>query len=140
MFHDKRGSIIGNRGGALIQGERYRRVQNENGNTKQKTDNSMTKLPKFFLTLSVTAFALGFATVTSHNLPAAWAVAMPLGAIFLGWFLITFMLQNEVAQFDEETRLQLELAKRNAPAASRTADTRNQPSPARGLVLAGNAR
>src|SRR5260370_415653 len=68
----------------------------------------MTKLPKFFLTVSVTAFAVAFATVSSNNITPAWSVAMTIGAIFLGWFLIAFMLQNEVAQFDEETRLHSE--------------------------------
>ena len=100
----------------------------------------MTKLPKFFLTVSVTAFAVGFATVGSNNIAPAWAMAMPIGAIFLGWFLIAFMLQNEVAQFDEETRLRSELMKRRAPAISRVAETRSEALPAGGALSAANAR
>src|SRR2546422_7663908 len=100
----------------------------------------MTKLPKFFLTISVTAFAVGFATISSHSIAPAWAVAMPIGAIFLGWFLIAFMLQNEVAQFDEETRLHLELMKRHAPGTSRGAETRSAALPASGALSAANAR
>ena len=75
----------------------------------------MTKLPKFFLTVSVTAFAVAFASVSSNNIAPAWSVAIPIGAIFLGLFLIAFMLQNEVAQFDEETRLRLELMNDTPP-------------------------
>ncbi len=100
----------------------------------------MTRLPKFFLTVSVTAFAVGFATVSSHNLAPAWAVAMPIGAIFLGWFLIAFMLQNEVAQFDEETRLRFELMKPHAPAISPVAETRSEPVPIGGAFSAANCR
>src|SRR5947199_7611623 len=98
----------------------------------------MTKLPKFFLTVSVTAFAVGFATVSSNNIAPAWAVAMPIGAIFLGWFLIAFMLQNEVAQFDEETRLRLELMKRHAHAVSPVAETRSEALPASGALTAAS--
>ena len=100
----------------------------------------MTKLPKFFLIISVTAFAVGFATISSHNIVPAWAVAMPIGAIFLGWFLIAFILQNEVAQFDEETRLRFELMKRNAPGTSRVAKTRSEEMPAGGAFSAANSR
>ena len=103
-------------------------------------ETDMTKLPKFFLTVSVTAFAVGFATVSSNNIAPAWAVAMPIGAIFLGWFLIAFMLQNEAAQFDEETRLHLELMKRHAPAVSPVAETRSEPVPIGGALSAANAR
>ena len=90
----------------------------------------MSKLPKFFLTVSVTAFAVGFATISSNNIAPGWAVAMPIGAIFLGWFLIAFMLQKEVAQFDEETRLRSELMKRHAPETSRLTKTRSEALPA----------
>src|SRR5713226_7711256 len=99
----------------------------------------MAKLPKFFLIVSVTAFAVGFATVSSNNIAPAWAVAMPIGAIFLGWFLIAFMLQNEVAQFDEETRLRFELSKRNAPGTSRVAETLTETVPTIGAFSAANS-
>ena len=100
----------------------------------------MTKLPKFFLTVSVTAFAVGFATVSSDNIAPAWAVAMPIGAIFLGWFLIAFMLQNEVARFDEETRLRSELMKRHAPVISRVAETSSTAMSTIGALSAANSR
>src|SRR5438105_14219292 len=105
-----------------------------------ETDLAMTKLPKFFLTVSITAFAVAFATVGSDNVAPAWAVAMPVGAILLGWFLIAFMLQNEVAQFDEETRLRFEAMKRSAPAISPVAETRSEVTPAGGAFATVNAR
>ena len=100
----------------------------------------MSKLPKFFLTVSVTAFAVGFATVSSNNIAPEWAVAMPIGAIFLGLFLIAFMLQNEVAQFDEETRLRSELMKRYARGTSLLAKTRSEAPPAGGALSAASSR
>ncbi|SRR6266581_1752711 len=100
----------------------------------------MTKLPKFFLVVSVTAFAAGFATISSNNLAPAWAVAMPIGAIFLGWFLIAFMLQNEAAQFDEETCSHVELAKRHAPAAPLANSTRSKGAPATAVFSVPNSR
>ena len=101
---------------------------------------TMTKLPKFFLTVSLAAFALGFATVSGNNIAPAWAVAMPMGAIFLGWFLVAFMLQNEVARFDEETRLRSDLVKQHAPAGSRVAETRRERVPATAAFSAANYR
>ncbi|SRR5260370_4089458 len=98
----------------------------------------MTRLPKFFLTVSATAFAVAFATVSSNNIAPAWSVAIPIGAIFLGWFLIAFMLQNEVAQFDEETRLHSELLKRHARGTSRLAKTWSEALPAGGALSAAN--
>src|SRR5438552_14422451 len=100
----------------------------------------MTKLPTFFLTVSLTAFALGFATVSSDNIAPAWAVGLPIGAIFLGLFLLAFMLQNEAAQFDEEARLRFELMKRRAPTIPRVAETRSEGVPARGAFSAAHSR
>src|SRR2546423_1779382 len=101
---------------------------------------TMTKLPKFFLTVSLTAFAVGFATVSSSHIAPAWAVAMPIGAMCLGWFLIAFMLQNEVARFDEETRVRSELMKRYAPAMLPLVETPSEPVPIGGVFWAVNSR
>ena len=69
-----------------------------------------------------------------------WAVAMPIGAIFLGWFLIAFILQNEVTQFDSETRVRIELANRHAPTASPAAEIRSEPVPIGGAFSAATSR
>jgi hypothetical protein len=71
----------------------------------------MMKLPKFFLTLSLAAFATGmiacFGNVHWHP---SWFVALPAGAIFFGLFLIAYVLQNETARFDEEAEARLDHA------------------------------
>jgi len=50
------------------------------------------------------------------NLNPSWTVALPLGAVFFGLFLISFMLEKEMAGFDEEEAIKLKLAERNTPA------------------------
>ena|SRR5437764_15069949 len=100
---------------------------------------TMTKLPKFFLTISLTAFAVGFATASSSHIAPAWAVAMPIGAMCLGWFLIAFTLQNEVARFDEETRVHSELVKRHASAKRPVAEIRSERVPVSGAFSAANS-
>ena len=75
----------------------------------------MTRIPKALLAVSLTAFAVGsVVTFGSSEIPVGWTVAMPVGAIFFGLFLLTFMLQKEVASFDEEERARLGLAERYA--------------------------
>ena len=93
--------------------------------------NNMAKLPKFLLTISLTAFAAGiFTCFSSVNWHPAWFVALPTGAIFFGLFLIAYVLQHEAARFDEEADAQRELAARSE--AVHTA----RPAPARlGLAV-----
>ena len=71
----------------------------------------MTRIPKVLLAVSLIAFALGsVAAFGDPGIPVGWTVAMPLGAVCLGLFLVTFLLQKEVALFDEEERARLDLA------------------------------
>ena len=73
----------------------------------------MTRIPRALLAVSLTAFAVGsVVTFGSSEIPVGWTVAVPVGAIFFGLFLVAFMLQKEVARFDEEERARLELAER----------------------------
>src|ERR1041385_2186812 len=75
----------------------------------------MTSIPKALLAVSLTAFAVGsVVTFSRSEIPVGWTVAMPVGAIFFGLFLVTFMLQKEVARFDQEERARLGLAERHA--------------------------
>ena len=75
----------------------------------------MTRIPKVLLAVSLTAFAVGGVVAFGNpEIPVGWTVAMPVGAIFFGLFLVTFLLQQEVARFDEEERARLELAERYA--------------------------
>jgi len=67
------------------------------------------------LAVSLTAFAVGSVAVSGNpEIPVGWTAAMPLGAVCLGLFLVTFLLQQEVERFDEEERARLELAGRHA--------------------------
>src|SRR6266545_2475784 len=77
----------------------------------------MKKLPKLLLMISSASFALGAVTLTIADVPPPWTVALPLGAVFLGLFLIALMLQNEMARFDQDERARLESAERFAGAA-----------------------
>ena len=71
----------------------------------------MTKLPKFFLTISLASFALGaIVCLGDFNVHPSWAVALPTGAIFFGLFLIAYILQGEVAKYDEEVAKNLQAA------------------------------
>ena len=71
----------------------------------------MTRIPKVLLAVSLTAFAVGsVVTYGNPEIPVGWTVAMPLGAVCFGLFLVTFMLQREVARHDEEERARLALA------------------------------
>lgn len=75
----------------------------------------MTRIPKVLLAVSLTMFVFGgVVTFGTDAFPLAWTVAMPLGAVCLGLFLLTFLLQKEVALFDEEERARLELANSHA--------------------------
>ena len=75
----------------------------------------MMRIPKVLLAVSLTAFAVGIVvTLGTPNIPLGWTAVMPLGAVFLGLFLVTFLLQKEVARFDDEEHARLELAERYA--------------------------
>jgi len=82
------------------------------------------------LTVSCAAFAAGsVAAFGNPEIPVGWTVLIPLGAVCFGLFLVTFLLQKEVASFDEEERVRLALADRDdsgpaneaAPTVSNTA-------------------
>lgn len=64
----------------------------------------MKQLTKALLIVSLTAFTVGFVT------DLLWGFGMPVGAIFLGLFMIPKMLEKEMATYDEEHRPQIALA------------------------------
>jgi hypothetical protein len=59
---------------------------------------NMTKTTKILLIEAIAAFGLGFTDIL-------WGVGKPIGAIFLGLFLISTVLEKEAAKFDEEETL-----------------------------------
>jgi hypothetical protein len=72
----------------------------------------MTKLPKILLTVSLSSFAVGFFGVCGGpNIPLFLSVGMPVGAIFLGLFIVTLAFDKEMTRFDLEERLRLESAR-----------------------------
>jgi len=72
----------------------------------------MTALSKTFLAASVTGFVAGsIIDFGGFNLNPVWTVALPFGAIAYGLFLISFMLEKEVAKFDEDESKRLQLIK-----------------------------
>ncbi len=68
----------------------------------------MTSLYKTLLAVSVTGFAVGgVLDFGGFRINPAWTVVLPVGAIAYGMFLISFMLEKEVAKFDADRELQL---------------------------------
>jgi len=68
----------------------------------------MTKTTKILLAISLTGFAIGCTTLL-------WGIGTPVGAIFLGFFLISKLLAKEVALFDQEERERFDQAKKESP-------------------------
>ena len=52
------------------------------------------------------------------DLNPAWTVALPFGAIAYGLFLISFMLEKEVATFDADEAKEWQLIQANYPASA----------------------
>jgi hypothetical protein len=70
----------------------------------------MTTSSKNLLEISVAGLVAGIIVdFGGFNINPAWTVALPFGAIFYGLFLISFMLENEVAKFDEDEVEKLQL-------------------------------
>ncbi len=65
----------------------------------------MKKTTKTLLTISLVMFALGFTDIL-------WGIGRPFGAIFFGLFLVSKLLEKEVALFDQEQRVNLTSAQR----------------------------
>jgi len=76
----------------------------------------MTTLSKTLLAVTITGLAAGsIIDFGGFNLNPAWAAALPFGAVFYGLFLISFMLEKEVARFDEEEAKELQVIQDRLP-------------------------
>ena len=62
----------------------------------------MTTTTKTLLAVSLAGFAVGAFT------NVLWGMGTPIGAVCLGLFVISKLLEKEVAKFDEEQRLNLQ--------------------------------
>lgn len=73
----------------------------------------MKRLPKLLLALAVPALTMGaIVDFSGVKIAPEWTVALPAGVILLGLFMISWLLQDEVAQFDAEERSKIESAHR----------------------------
>lgn len=81
----------------------------------------MTTKTKLVLGISLAAFALSLTGVL-------WGIFVPVGAIFLGLFMIFYVLGKQAALFDEEQRLRTALAEKNAPGVQQTARAKSEVS------------
>src|ERR1041385_1123298 len=75
----------------------------------------MSKTTKTLLVLSAIGLVSGMIFVTGMvkvGDSVAWYITLPMGAIFLGLFLISKLLEKEVALHDQEQALALASAKK----------------------------
>jgi len=71
----------------------------------------MTALSKTLVSLSATGFAAGgIIDFGGFSVNSSWTVALPMGAVFFGLALISFMMEKEMAKFDAEEAAKLQLA------------------------------
>jgi hypothetical protein len=69
----------------------------------------MTALSKTLLSISATGFAAGsILDFGGFNVVPVLTAVLPLGAVFFGLALISFMLEKEMAKFDEEEAKKLQ--------------------------------
>jgi hypothetical protein len=67
------------------------------------TKHYMTKLSKTLLAVAVMGFvAGGIFDFCGFNVNPACYVALPLGAVAFGMFIISLMMEKEMSKFDEE--------------------------------------
>jgi hypothetical protein len=72
----------------------------------------MTTATKTCLAISVAGFIAGsIMDFCSFQVNPMFTAILPVGAIFLGMFLISLILEKEVAQFDAEQTQKLALAR-----------------------------
>jgi hypothetical protein len=94
--------------------------------------NNMTIISKTLLGLSATGIVAGsIIDFSGFNVNPSWMVALPSGAVFLGLFMISVMMEKEMAAFDAEEagRLQLALIKTPAPAPRQNPELRQAAIP-----------
>lgn len=69
----------------------------------RSTVRTMTTLTKSLLAVCVTGLAAGsIINFGGLDVNPSWTVVLPLGAVCLGLFLISLMLEKEAAKFDVE--------------------------------------
>jgi hypothetical protein len=74
----------------------------------------MTKMPKIFLVISISAFLAAF---TEAGSALGWGILKPLSAVLFILFFITQLVAKEMSTFDQEEQLRMMEADRHAPPA-----------------------
>jgi hypothetical protein len=72
----------------------------------------MTRLPKIFLIISLSAFLAAF---TEAGSAVGWGILKPLSAVFFILFFITQLVAKEMRTFDQEEQLRMAQADRHSP-------------------------
>jgi hypothetical protein len=120
MDFAKKCCVSGNRRAARFKPLNHRDHVTEYKTSWQQPERIMTTLTRTLLAAVVIGFIVGsvvdFTKLTTNP---AWTVAMPLGTVFFGLFLISLMLQREMAAFDREEAMKLELVAQDTTAPAR---------------------
>jgi hypothetical protein len=89
----------------------------------------MTTLSKILLTVAISGLTAGCVIASLETLASPMlAAVLPLGAIAFGMFLIVFMMEKEVAKYDEEQASKMPCAQSNAAAPAPGPKTAHQGS------------
>ena len=90
----------------------------------------MTTATKSFLAVSVAGFISGaIVDFGGFTVNPMWTITLPVGAIFLGVFLVSLILEKEVAKYDRELAEKIALARQQPTPARKPAPARANPSP-----------
>jgi len=85
---------------------------------------------RWLLVLAVGGPAVGIPVTFNHaKVAPLWTLALPLGVVFVGLYLVAFSLQKEVAQFDAEQRSKMEWARGHDSSGSDAATRGTEASP-----------
>jgi hypothetical protein len=90
----------------------------------------MTKTTKILLAISLIGFAIGCTDLL-------WGMGRPVGAIFLGFFLISKLLEKEVALFDQQECERLNQAQKVLAAGRNRSESATRVEVARAALVVG---
>ena len=72
----------------------------------------MAKTPKKFLVFSLIFFVIGFADI--HG-AIFWGISKPVGAVLFVLFMITHLMSDEMAKYDDECQSKLRVHRKRKP-------------------------
>jgi hypothetical protein len=90
----------------------------------------MNILQKALLTLAIIGLVIGIPVTFRHAEPApGWTLALPVGVVSFGLFLISLLWQKEIAKFDDDERSGTDLSGRGLSSGSDTSLEECSPVP-----------